>query len=257
MQIAAADVLLGKIGYGTVSECLAHSTPLVFVRRDYFNEEPFLRRLLQLHGAAVEIRRRDFLDGTWAPFLLHAAELRFSYKCVQPHAIITCSLRLPSRPTFIFSTNPAAFPIIYGLSVVRPLPEMSGDVQISSWPFAVSHFHGYCFATGSVDSILISSMLKLKNQEVVLMNAAMSYLNSGPTNGAEVVASKLVAAARRSSHGGPLSANGSAQGPADMHAGEGGPQRAGSVRLRDAIVWGYMMQRHDARAKVSPADLLG
>lgn len=74
-------MLLGKIGYGTVSECLAHGTPLVFVRRDYFNEEPFLRRLLQLHGAAVEIRRRDFLEGTWAPFLLRAAELNFSYEC--------------------------------------------------------------------------------------------------------------------------------------------------------------------------------
>lgn len=86
-QIAAADVLLGKIGYGTVSECLAHSTPLVFVRRDYFNEEPFLRRLLQLHGAAVEIRRRDFLEGTWAPFLLHAAELNFTYKCVPTRRI--------------------------------------------------------------------------------------------------------------------------------------------------------------------------
>ena len=46
-QIAAADCLLGKVGYGTTSECLAHGTPIVFVRRDYFNEEPFLRRLLQ------------------------------------------------------------------------------------------------------------------------------------------------------------------------------------------------------------------
>lgn len=79
-QISAADVLLGKIGYGTVSECLAHSTPLVFVRRDYFNEEPFLRRLLQLHGGAVEIKRRDFLEGNWAPFLLHATELNFTYE---------------------------------------------------------------------------------------------------------------------------------------------------------------------------------
>lgn len=55
LQIAAADALIGKIGYGTVSECLAHATPLVFVRRDYFNEEPFLRRLLQMHNAAVVI----------------------------------------------------------------------------------------------------------------------------------------------------------------------------------------------------------
>ena len=84
-------MLLGKIGYGTVSECLAHGTPLVFVRRDYFNEEPFLRRLLQLHGAAVEIKRRDFLEGTWAPFLLHAAELNFAYKCARPAAPLRCT----------------------------------------------------------------------------------------------------------------------------------------------------------------------
>lgn len=91
-------MLLGKIGYGTVSECLAHGTPLVFVRRDYFNEEPFLRRLLQLHGAAVEIKRRDFLEGTWAPFLLHAAELNFAYKCA-PCSHLCCSAHILQRCT--------------------------------------------------------------------------------------------------------------------------------------------------------------
>lgn len=73
--IAASDVCLGKIGYGTTSECLAHSIPLVFTRRDFFNEEPFLRKLLEVHGAAVEIRRRDFLAGNWAPYLERALSL--------------------------------------------------------------------------------------------------------------------------------------------------------------------------------------
>ena len=36
-----------------MSECLCAGTPMVFLRRDYFNEEPFLRRLLQLHGSGV------------------------------------------------------------------------------------------------------------------------------------------------------------------------------------------------------------
>lgn len=31
-----------------VSECLAHKRPLVFVRRDFFNEEPFLRKKLEV-----------------------------------------------------------------------------------------------------------------------------------------------------------------------------------------------------------------
>lgn len=38
----------GKIGYGTVSEALAYKVPFVFVRRDYFNEEPFLRKVLEV-----------------------------------------------------------------------------------------------------------------------------------------------------------------------------------------------------------------
>lgn len=38
----------GKIGYGTVSEALAYKLPFAFVRRDYFNEEPFLRNMLEV-----------------------------------------------------------------------------------------------------------------------------------------------------------------------------------------------------------------
>ena len=40
--------MTGKIGYGTVSEALAYKIPFVFVRRDYFNEEPFLRNMLEV-----------------------------------------------------------------------------------------------------------------------------------------------------------------------------------------------------------------
>lgn len=76
MQIEAADCILGKIGYGAVSECLAHQKPFVFVRRDFFNEEPFLRKQLEVHNMAVEIKRRDFLQGNWQPFLLHALTLK-------------------------------------------------------------------------------------------------------------------------------------------------------------------------------------
>eukprot|EP00884_Botryococcus_braunii_P005960 jgi/Botrbrau1/15365/Bobra.0304s0006.1 len=74
--VAAADCLLGKIGYGSTSECLAHGKPLIFVRRDYFNEEPFLRKLLHHHELAIEMTRRDFLAGTWVPFLNRALSLR-------------------------------------------------------------------------------------------------------------------------------------------------------------------------------------
>ncbi|KAG0616552.1 hypothetical protein M758_5G124600 [Ceratodon purpureus] len=74
--IAASDCMVGKIGYGTVSETLACKTPLVFVRRDHFNEEPFLRKMLEFYRGGVEMNRRDFMSGRWAPYLERALIIR-------------------------------------------------------------------------------------------------------------------------------------------------------------------------------------
>jgi len=47
-KLNGISISSGKIGYGTVSEALAFKLPFVFVRRDYFNEEPFLRNMLEV-----------------------------------------------------------------------------------------------------------------------------------------------------------------------------------------------------------------
>ncbi|KAH7844149.1 hypothetical protein Vadar_024884 [Vaccinium darrowii] len=78
--IAASDCMLGKIGYGTVSEALAYSLPFVFVRRDYFNEEPFLRNMLEYYQCGVEMIRRDLLTGHWKPYLERAISLKPCYE---------------------------------------------------------------------------------------------------------------------------------------------------------------------------------
>ncbi|XP_031108259.1 L-arabinokinase-like [Ipomoea triloba] len=78
--IAASDVMLGKIGYGTASEALAYNVPFVFVRRDYFNEEPFLRNLVEHYQGGVEMIRRDLLTGNWAPYLQRAITLKPCYE---------------------------------------------------------------------------------------------------------------------------------------------------------------------------------
>ncbi|KAK8968399.1 L-arabinokinase [Platanthera guangdongensis] len=77
--IAASDCMLGKIGYGTFSEALAYKLPFVFVRRDYFNEEPFLRNMLEYYQGGVEMIRRDFLTGHWQPYLERALTIRPCY----------------------------------------------------------------------------------------------------------------------------------------------------------------------------------
>eukprot|EP00850_Spirogloea_muscicola_P015467 SM000118S25610 [mRNA] locus=s118:402012:411493:+ [translate_table: standard] len=77
--IAACDCMLGKIGYGTASEALAYKVPFIFIRRDFFNEEPFLRKMLEFYRCGVEMRRRDFFDGTWAPYLSRALTIKPCY----------------------------------------------------------------------------------------------------------------------------------------------------------------------------------
>ncbi|KAJ6561915.1 hypothetical protein B0H19DRAFT_1143001 [Mycena capillaripes] len=63
---AVADVLLGKLGYGTVAECVDSCTPFVYVSRPLFIEEHGLRRLLDHDGVGVELSRESYEAGDWA-----------------------------------------------------------------------------------------------------------------------------------------------------------------------------------------------
>ncbi|KAG2141167.1 uncharacterized protein EDB93DRAFT_640530 [Suillus bovinus] len=63
---AVADVLLGKLGYGTVSECVDSCTPFVYVARPLFVEEHGLRLLLAQEGVGIELPRVAYEAGDWA-----------------------------------------------------------------------------------------------------------------------------------------------------------------------------------------------
>ncbi|KAK0223507.1 hypothetical protein IW262DRAFT_1367365 [Armillaria fumosa] len=63
---ATADALLGKLGYGTVSECVDSATPFVYVSRPLFIEEHGLRLLLDNEGVGVELSRDSYEAGEWA-----------------------------------------------------------------------------------------------------------------------------------------------------------------------------------------------
>lgn len=64
-----------------VSECIMARTPLCFVRRDHFLEEPYLRKLLAQAGGAIEISRADLIHGHWGPYLQQALRAQMSYEC--------------------------------------------------------------------------------------------------------------------------------------------------------------------------------
>ncbi|KAA1467714.1 hypothetical protein DENSPDRAFT_869249 [Dentipellis sp. KUC8613] len=64
--MAVGDVLLGKLGYGTVSECVESCTPFVYVSRPLFIEEHGLRLLLDHEGVGVEMAHEEYEAGEWA-----------------------------------------------------------------------------------------------------------------------------------------------------------------------------------------------
>lgn len=72
--LASADAVVGKLGYGTVAECACNGTPLLYVPRPDWPEEPVLADWLHRHGRCAPVTRaalaagdlRPALDALWA-----------------------------------------------------------------------------------------------------------------------------------------------------------------------------------------------
>jgi len=215
--IEASDVVLGKIGYGTTSECLAHRRPLIFLRRDYFNEEPFLRKLLEVHDSAVEMKRRDFLAGNWAPYLEAALAL---------------------RPNYSYPTNGADVVAEEVLQIARAFRQNNKNKNV-----VVSN-NSDVSESGLLSSSTLSSPIS-----PTAAGAISTGLNSYP--------STPVGRTRFGGVGGltsPLCPTSgtpqavAAPSPAAAAAvaaitGSTTFQHPGQSRLRDTIAWGYMMAR--------------
>ncbi len=61
--LASCDAVLGKCGYGTVTECVVNGTPLIHIPRPDWPEEPSLRDWLEAHSAAVPVDAARVRDG--------------------------------------------------------------------------------------------------------------------------------------------------------------------------------------------------
>lgn len=67
--VAACDALIGKAGFGSVAEALAHDTRFLYLPRADFPEVPWLQHGLQRHGCARPMPRHDFEAGRWSAHL--------------------------------------------------------------------------------------------------------------------------------------------------------------------------------------------
>jgi L-arabinokinase len=63
--IAASDVVVGKPGYGIVSECVANGTAFLYARRDRFAEEDVFEHELPTILRCRQIERQALMAGDW------------------------------------------------------------------------------------------------------------------------------------------------------------------------------------------------
>ncbi|ORX87437.1 hypothetical protein K493DRAFT_237436 [Basidiobolus meristosporus CBS 931.73] len=76
--VNCSDVVLGKLGFGTCTECILHRKPMLFVSRPAFIEEPGLLSMMQQYGVGIEIPRDNFERGDWQEFVLNASEATYA-----------------------------------------------------------------------------------------------------------------------------------------------------------------------------------
>lgn len=74
--VASAHAVIAKPGYGTVGECMANGTPVVYHPRTEFAEYAILRKALEAWGGAVQIPLSRLQSGQWQAALKAAFELK-------------------------------------------------------------------------------------------------------------------------------------------------------------------------------------
>ena len=67
--ICSSDALFTKPGYGAFTEAVCNGTPVLYVERDDWPEEPWLSRWLHHYGCGVTISRRQLASGELAESL--------------------------------------------------------------------------------------------------------------------------------------------------------------------------------------------
>ncbi|HEX5244699.1 MAG TPA: hypothetical protein VFW23_15655, partial [Tepidisphaeraceae bacterium] len=72
--LAISDVVVSKLGYGIISECVASRVRLVYPRRTGFAEDRITESQMQAYVPIQEISRHDYLAGRWAQSIRHVLE---------------------------------------------------------------------------------------------------------------------------------------------------------------------------------------
>lgn len=67
--LASCDLVVAKLGFSMLAECIAARKPLLYPPRENFREEQLLQQHVRQHIPALPIPLTDFYSGNWAPHL--------------------------------------------------------------------------------------------------------------------------------------------------------------------------------------------
>ncbi len=71
---ASCDIVISKLGYSTVAECMLNGTPLMYLPRRDFSEYPTLERAVREWGGGIPVSEDDYNHLQWEKALCSARE---------------------------------------------------------------------------------------------------------------------------------------------------------------------------------------
>ena len=78
-----ANCIVGKVGYGTVSECWGMNIPFLGVFREEFRESDVLKKFCLKNLIFKEIKLSEFLNGTWHNLSIQLASQKLGTKSIE------------------------------------------------------------------------------------------------------------------------------------------------------------------------------
>lgn len=114
--IASSEVMVSKIGYGTVAECMINGTPLIFLPRADFAESPIMEKEILDSNFGYRLSPEDYFHLNWESALAEVLSRG------RPPAVDSRGARLCARVIEAFFEG-KEIPEGPGFSILAPLEE--------------------------------------------------------------------------------------------------------------------------------------
>ncbi len=95
--VRASDAVVSKLGYGTLGECAANGSAILYPPRTAFREEPVLEAAAARYLRARQIPMPDFESGNWAPHLRKLLAMPAPVETLETNGADVCARILESR----------------------------------------------------------------------------------------------------------------------------------------------------------------